>query len=208
MDAKSPEPDDFEGRSGRSPLFIIISIICALAITAALLIGYMSLRRRHAEQNIASQQAQNPASTPSAPPEAVVYEDDAILKGSNAIIGGTVQNISRGTLTDLTVELELKRRNDGSTEKRSLSVEPKDLAPDQKGRYSLSVPSREFSIARLVHLKSGARPGEIAFRTAQGAQRQPERTPQTTKTIIVNRPAPRGSGEEYINSPDKPATIP
>ncbi len=209
LNSMSPEPDDFEERGRRSPLFIIISILCALALTAALLIGYMSLRRRHAERNAASQQAQTPAATPSAPAEVLVYEDDAMLKGSNAVIGGTVQNISQGTLTGLTVELELKRRKDGSIELRSLPVEPKELAPNQQGRYSLSVLSRDFSIARLAHVKSEARAGEmIAFRTAPGAQRPPERTPQTTKTIIVNRPAPKGSGEEFINSPDKPATIP
>jgi hypothetical protein len=208
LSVTSPEPDDFEERGGRSPLFIIISVICALAITAALLFGYMFLRGRHHEQEMASQRAQTPASKSAPPAEVMVFEDEAMLKGSNAIIGGKVQNISSGTLTDLTVELELTRREGSGTEKRSLAIEPKELAPNQQGSYSLSVPSREFSTARLLHVRSGARPGEIGFRTAPGAQRPPEPTPQTTKTIIVNRPAPRGSGDEYINSPDKPATIP
>lgn len=205
----SPELHDFETERKRSPLFLLISALCALAVTGSLLAGYLYLQRRNAERTRATQQAMTPPEKPPAiPPQAQVYEDEAMLKGAQAIIGGTVRNISKEKLSDLSAEVELIRRKDGSTERRAVPLEPKDLAPDQQGRYSLSVLKRDYRSAHLVGLKSGAGSAEIAFKSAPGAQRPPERSPKTTETVIVNQPAPRkGSGEEFINSPETPGTI-
>ncbi|HEY6190143.1 MAG TPA: hypothetical protein VIW80_21005 [Pyrinomonadaceae bacterium] len=197
---------DTEAR--RSPVTLIAAVICALAITGALFAGYLYLRRRHAQNELARQQAQTTqTSKPTGPPLLQVYEDDALIKGSQAMIGGTVVNISSENLTDLTVELELHQRKGGNKETRSLPVTPKDLTPNQQGRYTISVLSRDYSYARLVRIKSSARPTEIVFKTAQGAQRPPEPPPQS-KTVIVPRPAPRKGEEEFINTPDKPARVP
>jgi hypothetical protein len=197
---------DTEAR--RSPVTLIAAVVCALAITAGLFAGYLYLRRRHAQNELARQQAQaTPASKPTGPPLLQVYEDDALIKGSQAMIGGTVVNISSENMTDLTVELELHQRKGGNKETRSLPVTPKDLTPNQQGRYTISVLSRDYSYARLVRIKSSARPTEIVFKTAQGAQRPPEPPPQG-KTVIVPRPAPRKGEEEFINTPDKPARVP
>jgi hypothetical protein len=197
---------DTEAR--RSPVTLIAAVICALAITGGLFAGYLYLRRRHAQNELARQQAQTPpASKPTGPPLLQVYEDDALIKGSQALIGGTVVNISSENLTDLSVELELHQRKGGNKETRSLPVTPKDLTPNQQGRYTISVLSRDYSYARLVRIKSSARPTEIVFKTAQGAQRPPEPPPQG-KTVIVPRPAPRKGEEEFINTPDKPARVP
>jgi hypothetical protein len=198
-----------ETEAKRSPLTLITALLCALAITGVLFAGYIYLRRRHAEQERARQQAESPPATkPAGPPLLQVYDDDAVLKGSQAIIGGTVVNISTETLSDLTVELELRRRGSGAMETRSLALTPKDLTPDQRGRYELAVPSRDYSNARLVRIKSKARTTDIAYKTAPGAQRPPERTPQTTRTVIVPKPTPRKGEEEFINTPDKPARVP
>jgi hypothetical protein len=204
----TPESNDLESEGRRSTLFFIVSVLCALAVTGGLLAGYMYLQRRNAAQQRAREQAMTPPEKVVLPPQAQIYEDDAMMKGTQAIIGGTVRNISKEKLADLSVELELIRRSNGSTERRTVAVEPKDLDPDQQGRYSLSVLKRDYRSAHLLRLKSGAASADIAFKIAPGVQRPPERTPDTPKTIIVNRPAPRGSGEEFINSPDKPATIP
>lgn len=203
------ESHDFETERRRSPMFLIISAICALAVTGGLLAGYMYLQRRNAERTRATQQAMAPPEKPpTIPPQAQVYEDEAMIKGTQAVIGGTVRNISNETLSDLSVELELTRRKDGGNERRTLPLEPKDLAPDQQGRYSLSVLKRDYRSAHLVSLKRGASSTEVAFKTAPGAQRSPERLPKTTETVIVNQPAPRkGSGEEFINTPENPGTI-
>jgi hypothetical protein len=196
-----------ETEAKRSPITLIAAVVCALAITGGLFAGYLYLRRRHAENEIARQQAQTtPAAKPTGPPLLQVYEDDALIKGSQALIGGTVVNISADNLTDLTVELELYQRKGGNKETRSLPVTPKDLTPQQQGRYTLTV-SRDYSYARLVRIKSSARPADIVFKSAQGAQRPPEPPPQS-KTVIVPRPTPRKGEEEFINTPDKPARVP
>ena len=203
------ESHDFETESRRSPLFLLISAVCALAVTGGLLAGYIYLQRRNAERTRAAQQAMaTPEKPPAIPPQAQVYEDEAMIKGAQAVIGGTVRNISNEKLSDLSVELELTRRKDASKELRTLSLEPKDLAPDQQGRYSLSVLKRDYRTVHLVRLKSGAGAAEVAFKTAPGAQRPPESPPKKTETVIVNQSSPRkGTGEEFINSPDNPGTI-
>ena len=204
----SPETYDFEPERRRSPLFFIVSIICALAVTGGLLAGYYYLQRRHAEQTRAAQLAMTPPEKPVVPPQAQIYEDEAMIKGSQAVIGGTVRNISNETLSDVSVELELTRRKDAVKEKRILPLEPKDLAPNQQGKYALSVLKRDYRSAHLVRLLSSGGSAEIAYKTAPGAQRPPEPPPAKTETIIVNKPAPRkGSGEEFVNTPENPGTI-
>ena len=205
----SSELNDFEGERRRSPLFLIISAICALAITGCLLAGYLYLQRRNAEQARLRQQAMTPPEKVVAPPQAQVYEDEAMIKGAQAIIGGTVNNISNEKLADISVELELIRRSDGSTERRTLALVPKDLAPNEQGRYTLSVLKRDYRSAHLVRISGGAGGSNtIAFKTAPGAQRPPEPPPKATENVIVNKPAPpKGSGEEFINTPDNPRKI-
>lgn len=193
----------------RSKLTLIIAMVCALAITAALFGGYLFLRRRHAQNELARQQAEGSSQTKqTGPPQLQVYEDDAMLKGGQATISGTVVNISSENVTDISIELELRRRGKSGTEVRALPLSPKDLTPEQQGRYTLTVQTRDFSNARLLRIKSGARPNEIVFKTAPGAQRPPEPPPQTNKTVIVPRPTPRKGEEEFINTPDNPAKVP
>ncbi|MGA9997941.1 MAG: hypothetical protein WBP93_21180 [Pyrinomonadaceae bacterium] len=207
IDIKETETDSDhfveKGRSAR----LVLAVICALALTAGLFATYMILRKRHAEQARAQEQLLNPPPAPAASPEIQAYVDDAMIRGHQTLLGGTLQNISDKKITDLSVEMSLKRRKDGSTEVRTLSVEPKDLEPNEQGRYSLSVTAQDYSGARLLRVKSSSRSGEIAFRSAPGAQRPPERTPQS-QVIIQPRPSPRGRGEEFINTPENPARVP
>jgi hypothetical protein len=201
-------PENFDERGGRSPLVMVIAVISALAVTGGLFAGYMYLKKRHADQVNAQRQAQMAtASKPAAPPVLQVFVDDAMLKGSQTIIGGTLLNISREDISDLSVELELRSRKGGNIETRAVSVEPKDLAPNQQGRYILKVATQDYSHARLLRIKSGSRPDEVAFKAMPGAQRPPEVIKPEVKTIIVKQPPKRSNGEEFINTPDTPAKI-
>lgn len=203
------EPIHLDAEARRSPLTLIVALICALAITAGLFAGYIYLRRRHAENERARQLADAPPEAkPTGPPLLQVYSDDAMLKGGQATISGTVVNISPETLKDIAVELELRRRGQATTEIRSVPLAPSDLVPEQQGRYVLTVLTRDFSNTRLLRIKSSTRSGDVAFKTAPGAQRPPEQPPQTNRTIIVPRPTPRKGEEEFINTPDKPARVP
>lgn len=201
------EPHLFEGGESTPSKWVKFgAIACALAVAAALLIGYRLLRARQLERVRAAQPVEQAAKV-AAPPEAQIFEDEARLKGSDALITGTIRNISDKKLEDLTVELELKRRTAQATERRQIKVEPASLEPGAEGRYSLSLRSSEWSGARVLGLNSARRAETIAFKSAVGARRQPERLPQGSPKIVVV-PRPRPKGEEFINTPDNPTRIP
>jgi hypothetical protein len=209
-DAAIHDPEELRGRS-RSPLFFVIAFLAALLVTSLLLGGYFILRSRHAQQTLEAQKQQEQQAQaqakPAPQPELKIYEDQAMIKGAQVVVGGTVENISKAPLTDISLELELTRRANGATESRTLALTPKDLAPGEQGKYSLTVLSRDYKRARILRVKSGARSDELAFATAQGNQRPAGPPQQNTKTIIVNRPAPRDGNGDFINTPDTPTTI-
>jgi hypothetical protein len=208
IDETEREPHLFEGGETAPSKWIKIgAFACALAVAAALLVGYRLLRARQLERVRAAQQAEQ-ASKIAAPPEAQIFEDEARLKGSDALITGTVRNISDKKLEDLTVELELKRRTAAqATERRQIRLEPASLDPGAEGRYSMSLRSSEWSGARVSGLNSARRAETIAFKSAVGERRTPERLPQGSPKIVVV-PRPRPKGEEFINTPDNPTRIP
>ena len=179
------------------------AVICAVVATLGLFAGYVMLQKR----NVARFAAPHPdvASAP-ASPEAEIFEDEAMPRGANAVIGGTIRNTSSKELQALSVELELMRRDGTGTETRLLNIEPKNLAPGETGRYLLSVPTREWSGARVASLRSEMRSEAITYKSTPGARRPPERAPQNgLKSGTTPRPAPRN--DEFINTPDNPTTI-
>jgi hypothetical protein len=190
----------------RSSLVKIVSILMAVAITAALLIGFLVWRKHHEEMVGVKPQAQATTVRPALPLKVQVYMDEPVRKGPQAMIGGTVQNISDEALSNLSLEVELTRRKDAGTEVRSLKVEPGELAPNQKGRYSLTL-TGDYRSIKLLNIKSDPASNEIGFKVSPGAARPVEHAPET-KTIIVNRPSAPKQGEEFINTPDNPAKIP
>jgi hypothetical protein len=143
----------------------------------------------------------------SAPAEAEIYSDEAMLSKPYAIIGGKVKNVGPQRLEKLSVEIELRRREGGDVERREVSVEPADLAPGEQGKYVLKVLSEEWGSSRIVSLRSGTGPREVAFNTLQGARRPPE-VPETKTAANAPRQKPRPNGEEFINTPDTPVRVP
>jgi uncharacterized protein YneF (UPF0154 family) len=201
------ETNDSEVRQDKSSAVKIVSVIIALAITAGLLAGYLIWRKWHEEKIATEQESASKTVRPALPQKAQVFMDESVRKGSQAIVSGTIRNISNENLTNLTIEVELTHRKDGSTEVRSLDSEPKDLGPDQESRYSLTL-TGDYRSIKLLRLKSGPQAEEIGFKTALGAKRPVERAPETTRTIIIDRPSAPKKGEEFINTPDNPSRIP
>ncbi len=200
------ETDDTGTKRGRSSLIKIVSIVLAVAVTATLLIGFLVWRKRHEERVGVEAQPQAKTARPMLPTKVQVYMDEAVRKGQQAQISGTVHNISNESLSNIALEVELTRRKDASTEVRSMEVEPGELAPDQKGRYQLTL-TGDYSSIKILSIKSGTNATEIGFKKAPGIPRPVERPPEG-KTIIVNRPSTPKQGEEFINTPDNPARIP
>ena len=144
--------------------------------------------------------------TPKPEPEAHIFVDEAMLAKPYAIIGGAVQNVGKEKLEKLSVEIELRRRADSGVERREIKVEPADLEPGQQGKFSLKVLSEEWSSSRVVGLKSGARAEEVAFQSLPGAKRPPEKLKDNV--IIIKTPTKKKSGDDFINTPDTPYSVP
>ncbi|MDQ3817796.1 MAG: FxLYD domain-containing protein [Acidobacteriota bacterium] len=199
------EADEFETKSGRSPLFKVISILAAILITGGLLTGFLIWRKKHEEQ-LAAAQVETKSARPALPTKVQVFMDDAIRKGPQVTISGTVQNISNEKLSNVKVDIALTHKKENGSEPYTLAIDPQDLAPQESGRYSLTV-NGDYTGIKLLAVKSGPQSEEIGYKPAQGARRPLERPPET-KTIIINRPSSPKQGEEFINTPDNPSKIP
>ena len=194
-------------KRGQSPVVKIVSILAAVLVTAGLLIGYLIWRKNQAEQVAPSaQQSQTKSLRPALPVKAQVFMDDAIRKDSKVTISGTVQNVSNEKLSNVVIDLELAHRKDAGTDIQSLKIEPSDLGPTERGKYSLTL-TGDYRSIKLLHIKTGAPAEEVGFKSAQGAKRPAEHPPET-KTIIVNTPSTPKKGDDFINTPDNPAKIP
>ena len=184
-----------------------MALLAAFILTLSALSG---CQKTSVERPPGDASAQKTAQTrPAAPaPEANIFADEAMMAKPYAIIGGAVENIGAQRLEKLSVEIELRRRADGSVERREVSVVPADLEPGGQGKFSLKVLSEEWSGSRVVGLRSGTRqPQEVAFRTQPGAKRPPEKI--KPNVVTVKTPAQkRSDGSDFINTPDTPYKVP
>jgi hypothetical protein len=158
-------------------------------------------RRAAANQNAAAARA-------AATPEANILVDEPRLVKPYALIGGTVQNVGPQKLEQLSVLIELRRRDDGTTERREAAVEPAGLAPGEQGKFAIKVVPDEFRGSSVVGLRSAAGGRDVAFKALPGAKRPPERFPDRVVNVKVPRPKSRGGDDEFINTPDTPVKVP
>jgi hypothetical protein len=182
----------------------LIAAISAVVITVLVLVGYAYLRKRHAENTASSLAAAYPSPEPRQSPKALITVDEALLKGGTTTIGGSVKNTSSEPLGPLSVEVELKRRKDAGAEVKHVALEPRQLEPQQEGRYSLQLKAQDYASARVTALRSGSDSTAVPFTTAQGQKRPPEIL--DSKTVLVDKP--KSKGGEFLNSPDNPARVP
>lgn len=178
---------------------------CALLLTGMLLGGYFYLRGRNVQNIHARQQAAQAARESIPPPKAQVFHDEVLLKGSKAVVGGSIRNISDATLEELNVEIELKSRDGQLSDTRAVKVEPARLSPGDEGRFTLQITSSDWGATRVARLFSAKDGVEIPFRPEVGARRPPERVP-SPKVIVV--PRRKSKGDDFLNTPDNPIRIP
>ena len=180
-------------------------VLLALVLTVGLIGGYFYLRARN-ERALALQRAEAEKVKAVAPPVAQIFQDEVRLAaGGQAVVGGTVRNISDERLEGLSVEIELKSRTGGGTEVRQVAVEPRDLQPGEDGKYSLQIVPKAWSGVRVARLLSEALGGEIPFKPELGARRPAE---GRASPKVVVEPRPRQKGDDFINTPDTPIRIP
>jgi hypothetical protein len=182
----------------------LLAVVCAVGVTAILLTSYVYIRKRYALQTLASNAPTLVAdSGPKGPPVAHILIDDPLLNKGRTVIGGTVKNISQRELTGLSVALELRRRKDGATEQKSVALDPAQLQPQQEGSYSLILPAQDYGSIRLMGLKADPQSTLVAYTSASGKRRPPERL---QPKAVVGKPSSHKG--EFLNSPDNPTRVP
>lgn len=194
-------PEEAIARERDSNKLKLLAVICAVGLTAILLVAYGYIRKFHAQRVIAEN---TPPPVPEkAPPLAHIVVDEPTLEKGMTTIGGVVKNISKQELSGISVVIQLRRRKDSGIEETALPVTPAQLQPEQEGSYSLKVSAQDFASIRLAGLKADPQSSLIAYSSSQGKKRTPERL--EPKTIVVKR---AGKPGEFINTPDNPGRVP
>jgi hypothetical protein len=194
-------PEDAIARERDSNKLKLLAVVCAIGISAVLLVGYGYVRKYHAQKVIA-ENTPPPVAEKKQPLAHIVIDEPTLEKGTTTI-GGVVKNISKQDLNNLAVVIELRRRKDSGVEENLLRVTPAQLQPEQEGSYSLKVSALDYASIKLSGLKADPQSSLIAYSSSQGKKRTPERL--EPKTIVVKR---GGKPGEFINSPDNPVRVP
>ncbi len=164
-------PEEAIARERDSNKRKLLAVVCAVGISAVLLVGYGYIRKYHAEKGLANNTP--PPVVEKAPPLAHVVIDEPTLEKGMTTIGGVVKNISKQELSNLSVVLELRRRKDSGVEENLLRVTPAQLQPEQEGSYSLKVSAQDYASIRLAGLKADPQSSLVAYSSSQGKKRTP-----------------------------------
>lgn len=181
----------------------LLAVVCAVAITAILLVGYGYVRKYHAQRNLANTVSPPPESVSKGPALAHVVLDEPTLEKNMTTVGGVVKNISSQHFSGVSVTLELRRRKDGKTEQAVLPVTPAQLQPQEEGAYAAKFSIEDFASVRLAGVQVDPQSTLIVYSSSQGKKRAPERL--QPPPIIVKR---SGKPGEFINTPDNPGRVP
>ena len=197
-------PEEAIAREKESNRRKLLGVVCAVGISAVLLAGYAYVRKYHAQKVIENNTPPPVVQTgPTGPALAHVVIDEPTLAKGITTIGGVVKNISKQELTGVQVVIELRRRKDSGLEESLIPVSPIQLQPDQEGVYSMKAPAQDYASIRLVGVKADPQSSLIAYSSAQGKKRPPERL--EPRIIVVKR---AGRPGEFLNSPDNPSRVP
>jgi len=180
----------------------LLAAVCAIAITAVLLVGYAVLRKYHA-QRVAQDATPVVTDPPKGPALAHVVVDEPTLEKGMTTVGGVVKNISGQQLSGLAITLEFRRRKDGKTEQTVLPVSPAQLQPQEEGAYAAKFSVDDFASVRLAGVQAGPQSTMIVYSSSQGKKRSPERL--QPQIVVVKR---AGKPGEFLNTPDNPGRVP
>ena len=195
------EPIPIEEEEKRHSRRLLVGLLCALLLTGAVFGGYLYLRKRHERQVAAATVVENQKKAP----KVEVFVDEPTVNGKTTQVSGTLHNISTDPLHKVAVELLLRRRVGSGVETRAVTPDPTDIPPDGKVRYSVELPVQDYISVTFLRVIAGDNRAEVTFKAVPGTPRPPLETP-AAKSIIVNRPKPRG--EEFLNTPNSPGRVP
>ena len=182
---------------------LLLGIVCAVAVTALLVAGFVYVRRAYVQRILAENKPPSVVdSGPKGPPLAHVVVDEPTLEKGFTVIGGMVKNTSDRDLSDVFIIIEMRRRKDSGLEEVALPVSPPVLAPQSEGVYSLKAAAQDYASIRLAGVKAAPQSTAIVYSSSQGKKRPPERF--EPKVVVVKR---SGKPGEFINTPDNPGRI-
>jgi hypothetical protein len=181
----------------------LLAVVCAVAVTAILLVGYGYIRKYHAQKILANATTPPVEATPKGPALAHVTVDEPTLEKGMTIVSGVVQNVSNQQLTGVSVTLEFRRRKDGKPEQQVLPVSPGQLQPQEEGAYAAKFPVDDFASVRLAGVQVDPQSSVIVYSSSQGKRRPPERL--QPQVVVVKR---SGKPGEFLNTPDNPGRVP
>ena len=181
----------------------LLAVVCAVAVTAILLIGYGYIRKYYEQRRLANATPPPAESVSKGPALAHVVLDEPTLERGMTTVGGVVKNISKQPFSGVSVTLEFRRRKDGKTEQQVLPVSPGHLQPQEEGAYAAKFPVEDFASVRLAGVQVDPQASLIVYSSSQGKKRPLERL--QPQTIVVKR---SGKPGEFLNTPDNPGRIP
>ena len=197
-------PEEALAREKESSKRKLLAVVCAVGLSAILLVGYAYFRKRHAREVLANTTVPVVDNgLPKGPAVAHVSIDEPLLERSTTRLGGTVKNISNRELTGLSVALELIRRKDAGTEQRSVPLEPSAIQPEQEATYTLKISAQEYGSIRFIGVRADPQSTLIACTTSAGKKRPLERL--EPRTVVLKK---GGRPGEFINTPDNPGRVP
>ena len=181
----------------------LLAAVCAVAVTAILLIGYGYIRKYHAQKILANATPPPAESIPKGPALAHVVVDEPTLEKGMTTVGGVVKNISNQQFSNVSVTLEFRRRKDGKPEQQVLPVSPGQLQPQEEGAYAAKFPVEDFASVRLAGVQVDPQASTIVYSSSQGKKRPLERL--QPQVVVVKR---SGKPGEFLNTPENPGRVP
>ncbi len=181
----------------------LLAVVCAVAVTAILLVGYGYIRKHHAQKILANATPPPVESIPKGPALAHVTVDEPTLERGMTMVSGVVKNVSNQQLSNVSVTLEFRRRKDGKAEQQVLPVSPGLLQPQEEGAYAAKFPVDDFASVRLAGVQVDPQSSVIVYSSSQGKRRPLERL--QPQVVVVKR---SGKPGEFLNTPDNPGRVP
>lgn len=196
-------PEEAINRQHDSTKRKLLAAVCAVAVTAILLVGYGYIRKYHAQKILANATPPPAESIPKGPALAHVVVDEPTLERGMTTVGGVVKNISNQQFSNVSVTLEFRRRKDGKPEQQVLPVSPGQLQPQEEGAYAAKFPVEDFASVRLAGVQVDPQSSTIVYISSQGKKRPVERL--QPQVVVVKR---SGKPGEFLNTPDNPGRVP
>lgn len=192
----------------------IIALAAAVIVVAVIAFGFAALRSSYGVDKSSASIVKNAEPQTAATPAQVqiqVLQNDVYVRAGQAVIGGSVRNVSNETIENINLRLKLENRVTAETKFENLELKPSTLAPQSEATYGLKLPVGQWNAISVQQITASGNDNSqalLSFRTGQGKLRPIEAAPSgKTKIVVVERRLKPKNGEEFINTPETAISI-